>query len=457
VNSVQKDAGGGQGPATVGGRTAWLQTGNQHNLLFVPTGLGTTDDAFAIQVDLNWPGVSAIRHEALLDAFVTTNTSGPYQQTEGVVSALIENPVGTVTNRWFHWNGGSYTAEPAAPMTYPSSSWTTYRIEGQRSACRFRSSYGGHDLGWWTGACSLGGSYFALHAGTQDGQPVNMAWSNLRVFRGSEGFCVQPPPRDCGEVLRRNPSAASGNYTVDPDGWATAPPVSVYCEFTTTAQGRCAWQQTASYDLAAMPPGGILDGSGGVGFTTVYGRPALFAPFDWAELFVPTGLAAEASFAVNFDFYVPAPTTWDRGATLHLFTDRYPMDFGKAAHGMLVRFLAKPGGVFRAEHALYSAGAPCAGWDLASDGTFGCSELPLGVAVPSFVGAWHTARVEGVRGASCHVRLLIDGVPVDTFDAACDMTGASFGVGSWYGRFNAENVALSNLKIFRGDKAACVP
>ncbi len=221
----------------------------------------------------------------------------------------------------------------------------------------------------------------------------------------------------------------------------------------------CVWTQQSAYDLTAMPAGGTLDGSSGQGFQAAYGRTAFFVPFDWGQLFVPAGLTGEAAFAVEFDLYVPEAQTWDRAATINLFADPVPARF-ETTHGILVRFVAGPGQVYCTEHAQYDPTVPSWGWDFRQGQTTTTvcgAVMPSGVPIAPFVNAWHRARIEGVRGSTCHIRVLLDGAQVDAFDAACDATGGMIAVGAWYGNFNAENVAISNLTISSGSSSACVP
>ena len=116
---------------------------------------------------------------------MSTTGSGIYFQTLGVVNGLLETAPGVLTDKWFYWNGSAYTEMTATQVNYPTTAWHAFRIEGQRSTCRFRALLDGQQVGSWTNpACNLSGSYVALHSGGE------IAWSNLVVQSGSASACV---------------------------------------------------------------------------------------------------------------------------------------------------------------------------------------------------------------------------------------------------------------------------
>ena len=53
----------------------------------------------------------------------------------------------------------------------------------------------------------------------------------------SFGKCAYPHKKSCREILEKNTSASSGNYTIDPDGSGGAGPINVYCDMTMDGGG----------------------------------------------------------------------------------------------------------------------------------------------------------------------------------------------------------------------------
>jgi hypothetical protein len=64
------------------------------------------------------------------------------------------------------------------------------------------------------------------------------------------GACVSTSPASCLEALRANPNAASGRYTLDPDGTGPVAPVEVYCNMTEDGGG---WALIAQVGPSAPP------------------------------------------------------------------------------------------------------------------------------------------------------------------------------------------------------------
>ena len=196
VGLVQKNGGiGGQGPATVNGRTAWSQT-SDWNMLFVPTSLAPTDDVFAVEADVYIGTPTSTPWFANQMLFTTTGTaSGPNgtcQAIGGLYSALVARSGSASTSEW--WTSA---ACPYAQMTTtslaatPSGQWHRYRVEGVRSTCHFRALLDGSLMSSWAGTCDMSGGYFALYAHAYAlGNAIQVAWSNMTIYKGNTAVCV---------------------------------------------------------------------------------------------------------------------------------------------------------------------------------------------------------------------------------------------------------------------------
>lgn len=197
---------GGQAAGTIAGRTAWTTTSHWMTLL-VPMGLSASDDIFAVEVDLFWPlygsGSSLAGMYALID-----HAAGPG-------TPFYLNSYGELHGVWSGWyRGAGFTVEWHGPPTIlpamgwrpelsgstysnrlssgaasdPTRAWRTLRLEGRRSACRFRFIVDGVEQSAWAGSCDAAGSNLGLRAVNPIGASLSgIGWSNLRISRGSEG------------------------------------------------------------------------------------------------------------------------------------------------------------------------------------------------------------------------------------------------------------------------------
>lgn len=52
-----------------------------------------------------------------------------------------------------------------------------------------------------------------------------------------QGADLQRPEQRCKQILLGNPAAASGKYSVDPDGAGPTPAFEAYCDMTTSGGG----------------------------------------------------------------------------------------------------------------------------------------------------------------------------------------------------------------------------
>jgi len=185
---------GGQGAAEVAGRTAWLQTGDW-NVLLVPNGLSPTDDTFAIEVDFHVASLTTYERGASLVPFTTADTApgpqGTCQFLGGIWGGLTARAGGATTIEW--WSAACpNTMLRSSPAASPAGAWHRMRIEGVRSTCRYRLAVDGTVLDTSALPCDPGGSYLNLFGGAPLGNPADVAWSNLSVYRGSGSACVPP-------------------------------------------------------------------------------------------------------------------------------------------------------------------------------------------------------------------------------------------------------------------------
>ncbi len=184
-----------QGPATVGGQTAWSQL-SDWNMLFVPTGLTGADDVFKVEADVfvATPTTSALYANLML--FTTTDTApgpqGTCQALGGLYPALASRSSAASTLEWWLSATCPYVMMTATPLAgAPTGQWRRFTVEGIRSSCRFRALLDGALLGTWTGTCSMSGGYFVLYAHAWDlGVSAQVAWSNMVIARGNHVVCV---------------------------------------------------------------------------------------------------------------------------------------------------------------------------------------------------------------------------------------------------------------------------
>ena len=209
----------------------------------------------------------------------------------------------------------------------------------------------------------------------------------------------------------------------------------------------CSWTVAEDYSLTSLPPGSEIRRGGipDAGIATAYGRTAFVVTSDWGLLRIPTSLSGEAAFATEVDVFIPASASVVRIAGTTTFSD-WASNPSQRAHGSIHYLRSNPPSETLYQRAIYSAGSNCDGWMGTSPS---CTGLPFSMAVPPYEESWHTLRVEGVR-ASCLLKTYLDGVVIDTYSGACDLTGANFILEGHSG------VAFSNYKVYQGNLPTCV-
>ena len=175
----------GQGVATVYGRPSWYQT-SDWSMLFVPLGLPEGTDAFAIQASYFLPEVVDWVRAVGFVAFTSPGTQDPADLVHGRGATLEQVPGKAPTFSWgipAGWTTAMVTAR--GPVAVPiTGKWRTLRMEGSRVQCWLRLTLDGEVIHTSTEPCDPAGGYLMLGSLHGGGNPVNGAWSDLRVFRG---------------------------------------------------------------------------------------------------------------------------------------------------------------------------------------------------------------------------------------------------------------------------------
>ncbi len=195
-------AGTGWTFAAVGGRVAFT-SGSDWEELTVPSGLAAGDDVFSAQTDFYASpvtlGAGAFRNTGLY-VFTDLHSTGQNHgfwagfREEGGLATQFEWVVGPTplpATGWDAWdqNLGLALLAQSAALAIPAGGWHTLRIEGVRSACRFRALLDGTVISTWSpAACDLAGGTVAVASARV--LPIGVAYSNLAVGRGSSAVCV---------------------------------------------------------------------------------------------------------------------------------------------------------------------------------------------------------------------------------------------------------------------------
>lgn len=176
---------GGQGAATVHGRNAWLQT-SDWSFLFVPLSLPDDVDVFAVQGDFFLPPVTEWTRSVTFVAFTDPGSQDPADMLHGRGLTIRQDPGGAPRFTWGIPEGWTTAiVEATGTVERPiTGAWRTLRIEGSRSQCWLRALLDGVPVHTSARPCDPVGRHVALGSVHGGRNPVDGAWSNLRVFRG---------------------------------------------------------------------------------------------------------------------------------------------------------------------------------------------------------------------------------------------------------------------------------
>lgn len=171
----------GQGPASVAGRTAWLQH-SDWNVLEIPHGLTALDDAFALEVDLLVP--SGVQAKTTHLAVFNQDAGAPYQFTSGAQVFTNYLAGGVADLDWERRTPTGLVADAVRRADFSRDAWHTVRVEGSRSSCQFDLRIDGIPVASSTlPGCVAAGPYFTLVGGGAGYVPSDVAWSRLSIYR----------------------------------------------------------------------------------------------------------------------------------------------------------------------------------------------------------------------------------------------------------------------------------
>lgn len=159
-------------------------------------GLAASDDVFAVEADFYVPPVASGTILGVIDLFTHNQVLVPCQNMGGMrVGPWVRPGAGTSMEWWtVPLTTCGSTQQKATSISSVTGAWKHLRVEGARSTCRFVASLDGVVTDTWTQpACSLPGAYFGMESNWSVIQAVNVAWSNMRISKGTPG-CVPGVP-----------------------------------------------------------------------------------------------------------------------------------------------------------------------------------------------------------------------------------------------------------------------
>lgn len=188
---------------SVGGRTAFTSSSDWSEILALAS-LAAGDDSFAVQADFFADAVALTAGNPFrnLGLYLFTDVSGPgqahgvwvgFREQSGQATQLqwVVSPTPLPGTGWDAWdlNLNLGVVAQAEPLALPLGAWHTLRVEGIRSQCRLRALLDGAVVSTWTPAtCDLGGALVGVAAARV--VPLNVAWTNLAVEKGSPSLCA---------------------------------------------------------------------------------------------------------------------------------------------------------------------------------------------------------------------------------------------------------------------------
>jgi hypothetical protein len=200
----------GQAPASVGGRTSWLQT-SDWNMLFLPAVFDASFAGAAIEADVYVPAAANIRGVGIslmvnpvVDAYSAFQNDIIHGLEGGFTcdtsSSMLRFGVdqrSSTSNRSVCCSTGSPSRElfpgtmtTAIPCSTVVGRWATLRLEASPALGQGRLLLDGAVLGSFTTDFDATGTRPKLGGGAPGGVAANVAFSNVRIYRGT---CTPPP------------------------------------------------------------------------------------------------------------------------------------------------------------------------------------------------------------------------------------------------------------------------
>ncbi|MBM4379287.1 MAG: hypothetical protein FJ086_08300 [Deltaproteobacteria bacterium] len=195
----------GQGPASVGGRTAWLQT-SDWNMLFLPAAYDATFQGAAIEADVYIPAAQQVRGAGVslmvnpvLDAYSAFQNDIVHGLESGIscdsATAMLRFGVdqrASTSNRSICCSTGSPSRElfpggatSAIPCASVVDRWVRLRLEASPLLGRGRLLLDGVELGTFTTDFDATGTRPKLGSGAPGYVAANVAFSDVRIYRGT--------------------------------------------------------------------------------------------------------------------------------------------------------------------------------------------------------------------------------------------------------------------------------
>ncbi len=173
---------GPQGPASVSGRSAWLQSGNW-NWLAIPSPFAN-EDVVAVEADVLVPFVAGSGRHA---SFFTFNdpTPGSGLGNHGIGTSLTSFDATTASVDWWLSPAPEGTFARRTPASMVLDQWHSYRLEGRRSTCSFRVLLDGVEIDRLASPCDTTGGSISLVGNSMLAVPASVAWSALRMETGT--------------------------------------------------------------------------------------------------------------------------------------------------------------------------------------------------------------------------------------------------------------------------------
>jgi hypothetical protein len=196
---VVSGAVGGQGVASAGGRTAWLQT-SDFNQFFVPSVVTSSDDVVAVSVDLYAPPDTTFVLGTLTDpAGINDIYRGFDVGYDKTFNRLGATSYASYSRQQTCCSFGASLGVSNAFGSSPYNAWHTLRVEHRKYTGKIRAFFDGTEMFWPSGAgIYWNGRYIRLDSGGAGSfQASNVAFSNLLVERGTGG-CFKSAGSPCG-------------------------------------------------------------------------------------------------------------------------------------------------------------------------------------------------------------------------------------------------------------------